>query len=133
MVSSAALTRSARDGAAVRTAPATKRARIWWLVHQWAGLKLSILLSFVLFTGTLAVLSAEMDWAMRPAMRVDPASVSGPVNWPAIAREAARARPDYRIQSIEAPPAGAFAATVTAKTPDNRLAFLYAWSRITVA
>ena len=33
-------------GAPARTAPATKRARIWWLVHQWAGLKFSLLLSF---------------------------------------------------------------------------------------
>jgi uncharacterized iron-regulated membrane protein len=113
-------------GASSGAAPATKRARVWWLVHQWAGLKFSVLLSFVLFTGTLAVFSTEMDWAMRPAMRVDMASVSGPVDFPAVAREAARARPDWRIQSIEAPPARAFAAIVTARRPDGAFAFLYA-------
>ena len=68
---------------AAAPAPITKRARLWWLVHQWAGLKFSILLSFVLFTGTLAVFSAELDWAMRPALRVDMASVSGPAAYTA--------------------------------------------------
>ena len=105
---------------------ATKKARLWWLVHQWVGLKLSVLMSFVLLTGTLAVLSAEMDWAMRPALRVAPSSVSGPVNWPAIARNAAAFRTDYKIQSIDAPVASAFAASVTVKKPDGRYAFLYA-------
>jgi len=112
--------------ARVKAAPARKRARIWWLVHQWAGLKFSVLLSFVLFTGTLAVFSAELDWAMRPALRVDMASVSGPTNFPAIAREAARTRPGYRFQSIDAPPARAFAAIVTARRPDGSYVFLYA-------
>lgn len=103
-----------------------KSARLWWSVHQWAGLKLSILLSFVLLTGTLAVVSAEIDWLMRPAMRVAPASVSGPVNWPAIARNAAAHSPDAGIQSIAAPTASAFAATVTIEKPDGELRFLYA-------
>ncbi|MFN3388099.1 MAG: PepSY-associated TM helix domain-containing protein, partial [Allosphingosinicella sp.] len=111
---------------AAAQAPERKKARTWWLVHQWAGLKLSIFLSFILFTGTLAVLSSEMDWLMRPAMRVAPSTVSGPVNWPAITENAVRARPDHRITGIEAPPASAFAATVTVERPDGSLAFLYA-------
>ena len=112
------------DGAPAKAA--TKKARLWWLVHQWAGLKLSILMSFVLLTGTLAVFSAEMDWLMRPALRVAPSSVSGPVDWPAIARNAAAFRPDHEIQSIDAPAAAAFAASVMVKKPDGRYAFLYA-------
>ena len=114
-----------RSEAAV--APTRKRsARLWWAVHQWAGLKLSILLSFILLTGTLAVLSHEMDWLMRPAMRVAPSSVSGPVNWPAIARNAAAHSPDYTIRSVEAPPASAFAASVMVEKPDGSNAYLYA-------
>lgn len=109
-----------------RGTPERKKARIWWHVHQWAGLKLSLFLSFILFTGTLAVLSAEMDWLMRPAMRVAPSTVSGPVDWPAIADNAVRARPDYRITAIEAPHASAFAATVWVEKPDGGNAFLYA-------
>lgn len=103
-----------------------KGARLWWVVHQWAGLKLSILLSFVLLTGTLAVLSAEIDWLMRPPLRVAPAGVSGPVNWPAIARNAAAYAPEATIRSLDAPVARAFAASVTIEKPDGTLRFLYA-------
>ena len=30
---------------------------MWWHVHPWVGLKLAIFMSFVCFTGTLAVLN----------------------------------------------------------------------------
>jgi uncharacterized iron-regulated membrane protein len=106
--------------------PATKRARIWWLVHQWAGLKLSLFMSFILLTGTLAVLSHEMDWLMRPAMRVNPATVEGPPDWATIARNAAATHPDYRVQSIEMPVASAFAAQLMVEKPDGTSAYLYA-------
>lgn len=112
--------------AVVEAWPQQKPARLWWLVHQWAGLKFTILLSFVLLTGTLAVFSAEMDWLMRPALRVDAATVSGPVNWTAIARKVAEAHPDIRIRSIEAPLAPVFAASITIERPDGTLGFLYA-------
>jgi len=111
---------------AARAAPASKRARIWWLVHQWAGLKLSIFMSFILLTGTLAVLSHEMDWLMRPAMRVSPATVTGPPDFAAIARNAAATHPDYRIQGIEAPIASAFAAQLMVEKPGGSPAYLYA-------
>lgn len=106
--------------------PERKASRTWWHVHQWVGLKLSIFMSFILLTGTLAVLSSEMDWLMRPAMRVDPATVSGPPDWTAITRNAVAAHPDYRITAIAAPEASAFAAALTVEKPDGSLAFLYA-------
>ena len=61
---------------AARRRPRVKPARLWWLVHQWAGLKLAILLTFVFATGTLAVLSHEIDWLLQPGLRVSPATVS---------------------------------------------------------
>lgn len=103
-----------------------KRARLWWVVHQWVGLKLSIFMSFILLTGTLAVLSHEMDWLMRPAMRVEMASVSGPLNWPAIAKSVSAYAPDAEMLYIEAPIARAFAATATIERPDGELRFVYA-------
>lgn len=121
----AALARPA-SGDTVAKQPPAKQARTWWLVHQWTGLKLSILMSFVLLTGTLAVFSAEMDWLMRPALRVEAGSVQGPVAWPAIARNAASHCPACRIQSIDAPTASLFAASVTMRRADNSLFFLYA-------
>lgn len=48
----------------------------WLKVHSWVGFKVSILLCFVLITGTLAVLSHEIDWLTNPAMRISPSSVN---------------------------------------------------------
>lgn len=41
-------------------------------IHGWVGMKLSILLFVVCFSGTLAVLSHEMDWLFNPDMRATP-------------------------------------------------------------
>lgn len=102
-----------------------KASRVWWAVHQWVGLKLSILLSFVCLTGTIAVFSSEIDWLLRPALRVDAATVSGPVNWSAMARSVARHAPDAAIQSLDAPLERGFAASATIRRPDGGLAFVY--------
>lgn len=79
-----------------------KPQRLWWHVHQWVGLKLSILLSFVLLTGTLAVFSFDIDWLLHPQMRVDPATVpAGPADWAAIARGVHAYAPDASILRID--------------------------------
>lgn len=80
-----------------------KSSRAWWTVHQWVGLKLSIFMSFILLTGTLATVSHEIDWLITPSARVDPATVSGPPNWAAIAENVAAEVPDGRLVSLFAP------------------------------
>ena len=59
----------------------------WFKVHSWVGVKLSILLCFVLITGTFAVLSNELDWLSNSAMRVAPKTVST-INWVDIYQQA---------------------------------------------
>lgn len=54
---------------AASAARAPKQRSLWWRVHAWAGLKLSLLLTVILLTGTLATISNEIDWLVRPAMR----------------------------------------------------------------
>ncbi|MEW5687335.1 MAG: PepSY-associated TM helix domain-containing protein [Pseudomonadota bacterium] len=103
-----------------------KASRIWWAVHQWVGLKLAIFMSFIFLTGTIAVFSNEIDWLLRPAMRVDAATVSGPVAWPAIAEAVARREPGARITRIEGPPDRGFAAAAVIERPSGALAFVYA-------
>lgn len=49
-------------------------------VHGWVGMKLSILLFVVCFSGTLAVFSNEMDWLFNPDMRATPADEFAPWN-----------------------------------------------------
>ena len=79
-----------------------KGRSLWWVVHSWIGLKLSIFLTFILATGTLAVFAHEIDWLITPAMRVAPRAE--PVaSWGAWAAAAARAAPDARLQTLYAP------------------------------
>lgn len=111
---------------AARRRPRAKPARLWWLVHQWAGLKLAILLTFVFATGTLAVLSHEIDWLLQPGLRVSPATVSDEPQWDLIAAAAAAHPASAAIRSIDAPVASAFAANVHIIRPDGSQGFLYA-------
>lgn len=103
-----------------------KASRVWWNVHHWVGLKLSILLSFIFLTGTLAVFSNEIDWLLRAPMRVDAATVSGPVNWAGAARAVAAYAPDAQITALDGPIDRGFAVVATIKRPDDTLAFVYA-------
>jgi uncharacterized iron-regulated membrane protein len=75
---------------------------LWWIVHGWLGLKLSIFLTFILFTGTLAVFAHELDWLVTPAMRVSPRDAP-PASWGQLAAAAAHADPGGRLQAIYAP------------------------------
>lgn len=104
---------------------AKKPARLWWHVHQWVGLKLSILLSFVLLTGTFATISHEIDWLIDPAIRVAPASVTGEPDWAAIVVTAAKHPATASIESVDAPIASAFAAGVTIKNRDGERRYLW--------
>ncbi len=108
-----------------RRAAKAKSSRLWWRVHQWVGLKLSILLGFVFLTGTIAVFSHEIDWLLRPALRVDPATVQGPLAWSAAARNVAAVRPEAKILLLDAPIDRGFAMVATIQQPDGRRAFVY--------
>lgn len=116
----------ARPPARGPASAASRTSRTWWHVHQWAGLKLSLFLSFIFLTGTLATLSPEIDWLLHPTLRVAPASVKGPVAWDRIAREADRHPGVRQILSIDEPTARAFAAKVMIVRDDGRYAWLHA-------
>ncbi len=105
-------------------------ARLWWLVHQWAGLKLTLLLTFVLATGTLAVLAHEIDWLLRPAMRIDPATAPrSEIAWVAAARTLAQREPRSRLISLSRPidPWFSMVALVARRHSgdDQRMSFVY--------
>ncbi len=119
----------ARDLAAstgARPAKKPKTSRIWWTVHQWVGLKLSLFMAFIMFTGTLAVVSHEIDWLLQPSLRVAPTSAQGPVQWAAIAQNAADHPGVAEVWSMEAPTASAFAVKVTVKDAGGNLFYLHA-------
>lgn len=97
-----------------------KGRSIWWRIHAWAGLKLSLLLAVILATGTLATISTELDWLVTPAMRVTP--ISAPrASWGQLAMAAQSALPDSQIRSIVAPTNNWFAAEAWVEQPNGEL------------
>jgi uncharacterized iron-regulated membrane protein len=109
--------------AAPAARPAQRRS-LWWVVHSWTGLKLSLFMSWVLLTGTLAVFSVEMDWLARPALRAMPVDAP-PASWGTLAFAAQGAVPGGQVTSIDAPIHGWFAAQAMARTADDRLIRVY--------
>ncbi|HTN13640.1 MAG TPA: PepSY-associated TM helix domain-containing protein [Sphingomonadaceae bacterium] len=89
---------------------------LWWRVHQWAGLQVSLFLAFILATGTLATLSHEIDWLLTPAMQVAPRE--GPqASWGALGSAARAAAGNARIERVSAPRDPWFAAEALAVRP----------------
>ncbi len=102
-----------------------KSARLWWTIHHWVGLKLSILMAFILFTGTLAVFAQEIDWLIQPEMRVDPSSLTTRTDWGAMAVGAVDYPRTERVFLIDKPVASAFAARAIVEWEDGGLGYLY--------
>ncbi len=77
--------------------------RTWHKVHHWVGFPLSLLLCFVLATGTLAVLSHELDWLSNKAIRASTSVPEGSLDWPALYRAALDHREGGRLSQLAAP------------------------------
>lgn len=75
----------------------------WFALHSWIGLNLSLLMSFVLITGTLATVSREMDWLANPALRVYRIASQTEPDWARLYENARLAFPDAEIISLAAP------------------------------
>lgn len=98
----------------------------WYQWHSWVGLKLSILISFIFITGTLAVFSHELDWLSNSAKRVTPETVTE-LNWSAIYLAAQQQYPDNKYQNLAAPRDPWFSAELVYFVNDNerRRAFFH--------
>lgn len=109
--------------AAARPKPKKKRS-LWWVVHSWAGLKLSTFMTWVILTGTLAVFAVEMDWLARPALRVMPQDAPH-ASWGQLAESASAALPGGKVGTIYAPPHRWFAAEAMAEDADGARVRVY--------
>ena len=92
----------------------------WYNIHSWVGIKLAVLACFILVTGTLAVMSHEIDWLANPAKRVWPVSESNQTSWQQIYHNARQRAPDDQIAWIAAPLDPWFAAEVVRVTADGQ-------------
>lgn len=98
--------------------------RALWVIHSWVGLKLSLFMAWVLFTGTFAVFAVEMDWLARPELRVDPQDRPH-VSWGTMFAAAKAAVPDGHIEAVYAPPHAWFAAEALAEVGDDKRVRVY--------
>lgn len=108
--------------------PARKKRRAtvsrwaYW-IHGVAGLKLGLVLAFVIVTGTLAVLGHEWDWLFGPYQRVAPqGEAAGLAGIHAAIRDK---RPELAILRIEAPRGWRSAAMAIAVSPERQFRRVY--------
>ncbi len=95
--------------------------RLWFHVHSWIGVTAGLMLFIIAWSGTMAVFSHEIDWALNPAIRAE-----GEVrSWSAIERAVRAAYPDALITAINAPFAPGFAAEVDLDSPRDNLMRVY--------
>lgn len=102
---------------------------LWWRLHHWCGLKLSLLMVFVFLTGTLATVSQEMDWLAQPALRAS-TRVAPMASWGCWFDAAGRALPGGNIEEINAPVARGYAAEITGTDGhgEDRIVYVDPWS-----
>jgi uncharacterized iron-regulated membrane protein len=100
----------------------------WWIVHHWAGVKLGLVLTFVLATGTLATVSNEIDWLVRPALRATPREgvMASPATW----YDAASRIEGFAVEEVRAPIEPGFAVQVSGIDAggEERLVYLDPWT-----
>lgn len=104
--------------------PGTATVSRWaWWIHGIAGLKLGLIVAFVVITGTLATLGHEWDWLFGSYQRVSP---NGEAAGLAEIHDAIRAaRPEYALLSIEAPRGRTWAASAIAVSPERQFRRIY--------
>lgn len=104
--------------------PASNRS-LWWAVHSWMGLKLSLFMSFILATGTLAVFGGELDWLARPAMRVAPQDAPH-ASWGTMVDAIQQQAPNGKIHQITLPEHSWFAveAVITDAQGEDRRVYV---------
>jgi len=95
-----------------------KKRSVWWRVHSWAGLKLSVILTFILATGTLATVSNEIDWLLSSAMR-SAAPANAPIAWDRIHRTALAHADGGRVEVLRAPLERGFGAQAVIAFPSG--------------
>lgn len=106
-------------------APSTAgaRRRLWFDLHSWIGLKLSLFMTFVCLTGTLATVSQEIDWLVFPEARVTPTAQRA--SWGEMTAAVQRAYPQWRLESLSAAHASRFAARAVMRLPDGTRRFVW--------
>jgi len=95
--------------------------RFAFKLHGWCGFLLSLLLFTICFSGTLAVVSHEIDWLLNPDKRA--AFEEKPIAWQTIYENVRELHPEARILWLAAPELPGFAVEAVLNRPDLK----YPW------
>lgn len=89
------------SSSANKARPAKKKSQRKKLyeLHSWVGFHLALLMGVILFTGTIATISNEIDWMFQHDMRVAPGEE--PVSWAEMDQAIRDYAPDRNIGSIQ--------------------------------
>lgn len=101
------------------------RSRLWFLIHSWIGLKLSLFMSFILITGTLAVFGQEIDWLFNAQMRAPEVVAEEEIAWGASYDSLQRVYPQARLISLDRYHNDAFALHATLITEWGENTYLW--------
>ena len=97
------------------------RDRLWFAIHSWIGLKLSLLMVFILATGTIAVFSYEIDWLINPEMRASERVAAESTDWGAAFDTVRREYPEHRLLTLDRFQDNWFSLQLLAASPGGEL------------
>lgn len=84
--------------AAVEAPPVPVRRPLAFLLHSLFGLKLSLFVGFICLTGTIATVSHEIEWLVRPEVRAS--APARPADWGRMWDAVRAAYPNAKLQGI---------------------------------
>lgn len=100
-----------------------KGRRRWFSWHSWTGVVGGLLLFIICWSGAFATISSELDWAVNPALRVQPSGQ--PADLTAVHDSVAMAMPDAQIREVSKPLYANFAADVIVSTREGERRHVY--------
>jgi uncharacterized iron-regulated membrane protein len=99
------------------------KRRFWFSVHSWLGVMLGLLLFVICWSGTIAVVSHEVDWLLDARTRAAPCD--RPVSWGRLEASVRAAHPDVEAMTLHAPMYSRSAAWAVVDTPRQKMLRIY--------
>jgi uncharacterized iron-regulated membrane protein len=93
------------------------KTRTWFRIHSFTGVFTGLLLFVICWTGTVAVLSHEIDWLIAPEIRVEPTGERA--SWGTLYASVQDAYPNGEVTGIYTPGPDHSALTAFVSLPDE--------------
>ena len=90
-------------------------------LHAWVGIIFGPLLYVICLSGSIAVLSNEIDWLLNPKIKSQP----GKINWDLVYSKFNESYPNYELTTVRAPRHSGFAAQSYAKSENGKTLRVY--------